>query len=82
MFGDNESVVGSSTIPSAKLHKRHTMLSLHRVHETIAAGIITFHRIPGPVNPADILSKHWAYSKVWPILRPILFYSDEVQDPP
>ena len=82
MFGDNESVVGSSTVPSAKLHKRHTMLSFHRVREAIAAGITTFHHIPGPINPADILSKHWAYSKIWPILKPILFHSEEIQDPP
>ena len=29
MFGDNESVVNSSSIPHAKLHKRHTALSFH-----------------------------------------------------
>ena len=29
MFGDNESVVNSSTIPTGKLHKRHIALSWH-----------------------------------------------------
>ena len=29
MFGDNESVVNSSSVPYAKLHKRHTALSFH-----------------------------------------------------
>ena len=31
MFGENESVLNSSTIPHGNLHKIHTMLSLHRV---------------------------------------------------
>ena len=39
MFGDNESVVGSSMQPHAKLHKRHNALSFHKVWESIAAKI-------------------------------------------
>ena len=64
MFGDNESVVNSSTCPEGKLHKRHIMLSFHRVREAIASGMIVFTFIPGSMNPADILSKHWSYAKV------------------
>jgi hypothetical protein len=26
-------------------------------------------------NPAGILSKHWAYQAIYPILKPILFFS-------
>jgi hypothetical protein len=33
MFGDNTSVVDSSMGLQAKVHKRHTMLSFHRVRE-------------------------------------------------
>ena len=40
MFRDNESVVGSCSIPHAKLHKRHNALSFHRVRETVASGFI------------------------------------------
>jgi hypothetical protein len=74
MFGDNQSVVNSSMQVHAKLHKRHTMLSFHRVHEAIAAGIVHFHHIPGQCNPADILSKHWGYSQVWLRLKALLFW--------
>jgi len=74
MFGDNKSVVDSSTIPESKLNKRHTILSFHRVREAIASGMITFHHIPGKQNPADVLSKHWAYCDVWPVLQPVLFH--------
>ena len=74
MFGDNESVVNSSIHPHAKLHKRHTALSFHRVREAIAAKIVLFYHIPGVLNVADILSKHWGYQQVREILRPLLFY--------
>ena len=76
MFGDNQSVVGSSTMINAKLHKRHTALSFHRVREAIASGVCGFFHIPGHLNPADIMSKNWAYNAVWKqLLRPLLFYA-------
>jgi hypothetical protein len=82
MFGDNESVVGSSTKFDAKLHKRHTILSFHRVREAIAAKIVGFFHIPGTNNPADVLTKHWAYSQVWKVLRPVLFWEGDTADIP
>ena len=80
MFGDNESVVGSSSRPHAKLHKRHTMLSFHCVCEAIASGMIAYTFIPGSSNPADILSKHWGYSQIWKLLKPILFWKGDTMD--
>ena len=77
MFGDNESAVNSLTELYAKLNKRHTVISFHRVREAIASGFITFNFIPGKINPANILSKHWSYSSVWPILRSIMFWSGD-----
>ena len=77
MFGDNESVVNSSSIPEAKLHKRHTALSFYRVREAIAAGVVAFMHIDGAKNLADILRKHWGYAQVWPQLRTLLFRPGE-----
>ena len=77
MFGDNESVVNSSSTPHAKLHKRHTALSFHRVREAIAAKIVRYHHINSEHNPADILSKHWGHNQVWPLLNCVLFYSGD-----
>ena len=42
--------------------------------EAIAAGLIKFGHIPVDENVADILSKHWGYSKIWPKLPALLFY--------
>ena len=66
--------------PHAKLHKRHTALSFHRVREAIAGKIIGFYHIAGEHNPADILSKHWGYQQVWKLLKPLLFWKGDTLD--
>ena len=62
-------------LPSQLHHlKRHHLASYHRVREAIAAKYISFHWTDGKSNPADILSKHWEFATVWPMLKPILFW--------
>ena len=80
MFGDNESVVNSSSIPHAKLHKRHTALSFHRVREAVASKYVKFIFLSGDLNPADILSKHWSYASIWRHLQCLLFWTGEITD--
>jgi hypothetical protein len=81
MFGDNESVVNSASIPHSKLHKRHNALSFHRTREAIAARILRFVHVDGKHNAADILSKHWSYAAVWQnLLQPLLFYEGDTAD--
>ena len=36
VWGDNESMINSSTIPDSKLHKRHNILSFHFVRSMIS----------------------------------------------
>ena len=57
--------------------KRHHLVSYHRVKEAIAAKYISFHWKDGKSNPADILSIHWEFATVWPMLKPILFWRGE-----
>ena len=78
MFGDNKNIVDSGSLPHAKLHKRHTMLSYHRVHEAITSGMVKFFHIPGEINPADILSKHWGHQQIWKQLQPLLFWKGDM----
>jgi hypothetical protein len=77
MFGDNQSVVNSSMHPHAKLHKRHTMLSFHRVRQAIAHKIVAFFHIDGKINPADMVSKHWSHNDIWPMLQPLMFWKGD-----
>ena len=79
MFGDNKTVVDSGSLPHAMLHKRHTMLSYHRVREAIASGMVKFFHIPGEINPADILSKHWGHQQIWKQLQPLLFWKGDTR---
>ena len=80
MFGDNSTVVNSSNTPKARLHKRHVILSFHRVREAIAAKILHFIFIPGSDNPADILSKHWGYQQISTKLKALLFWHGDTKD--
>ena len=80
MFGDNESVVNTASVPYSKLHKRHNALSCHRVREGVAAGILRFTHINGKNNPADIMSKHWDLPSVWTSLRPTLFWEGDTAE--
>ena len=54
MFGDNKSVVTSSTIPQSILNKRHNMKSYCRVREAIAAKSFEFHWCLTDQNRSDI----------------------------
>ncbi len=72
MFRGNESFVNSSVQPHAKVHKRHNALSFHRVREAVVAKYVVFFFIPGEIDPADILSKHYGYSAVWHMLKDVV----------
>jgi hypothetical protein len=80
MFGDNQSVVDSSMKVNAKLYKQYTTLWFHRVCEVIASGMVGFYFIPGEINPADNLHKHWGYLEIWRQLYALLFWKGDNGD--
>jgi hypothetical protein len=82
MFGDNQSVVTSSTLPHSLLNKRHNALSYHRVREAIAAKILGFFHIRSKSNPADVLSKHCGFPQMWPHVKPLLFWRGDTEEIP
>ena len=50
------------------------MLAYHHVREAITSEMVNFFHIPGEINPADILSKHWGCQQIWKQLQPLLFW--------
>ena len=42
--------------------------------------MVEFRHLYGEQNPADILSKHWGHSQVYPLLRPLFFYQGNALD--
>jgi hypothetical protein len=77
LFGDNQSVITSSTIPHSNLNKRHNALSYHRVREAISAKVMYFIHIDGKLNPSDVMTKFLGWAKFWPLIQPFLFWKGE-----
>jgi hypothetical protein len=74
MFGDNPTVITSSTIPRYNHNKHHNALSNHRVREAILAQILYFINIDGKFNPSDILTNFISWTESWPFVQPMLFW--------
>ena len=80
LVGDNKTVVDAATVPDSRLHKRHLMLSFHFLKAAIASKAYRYAWIDGKDNVSDILTKHWGYQQVWPVLRPVLFWEGRTMD--
>ena len=63
-FCDNKSMIDSSTVPHARLHKLHNILSYHHVRSMLAAGYINLIHSLSEFNILDLLSKHWGYQAI------------------
>ena len=63
--------------PNDAYSKRHHLVSYHQVKKAIAPKYISLHWKDGKSNPVHIISKHWEFETVWPILKPILFWRGE-----
>jgi hypothetical protein len=77
MFGDNQSVLTSATVPQSNLNKRHNALAYHRVREAVSAKVMYFMHIPGKVNVSDIFTKFLPWADFWPLVQPLLFWKGE-----
>ena len=80
MFGDNQSVVTSSTIPHSTLGKRWNALSYHRVGEAVAGGWLRFEHMPGTQNPSDVLTKPLGWNTLGPFVEPMLMWKGETDE--
>ena len=80
LFGDNQSVVNSSTLPYSTLSKRWNVLSYCKCREAIAAGIVRFEHIPGTENPADILTKALPHTTARKYVEPMFFWKGDTKD--
>ena len=74
-FGENMSVVTSSTLPHSTLGKRHNILAYHRVRKAIASNILAYHWIQTGYNLSDMLSKHCDHSSVYNMIMKLLITS-------
>ena len=76
VWGDNKSMIDSSTIPESKLNKRHNILSFHYVRSMISRGYINLRHIASEWNFSDILTKNWSYqSSYHELIQPVFHHS-------
>jgi len=80
MFGDNQSVMISSTISHSDCNKRHNALSYHHVKKALAAEILGFFCIDGRLNVSDVLSNHCRFQQAWHLVMPLLFWMGHTLD--
>ena len=77
VWGDNESQIRSSTIPYARLNKRHNILSYHYVRNMISKGYIHLQHITSQWNLADTLSKNWSHQANYKkLIKPLLNFHE------
>lgn len=88
MFGDNKSVVTSSTIPHSNLNKRHNALAYHRTREACATvspegcKMLNFVHISGKQNISDCGTKFLPYASWRPLIEPLLFWKGDTSKCP
>eukprot|EP00978_Attheya_sp_CCMP212_P022903 scaffold69213_cov34-Attheya_sp.AAC.2 len=74
MYGENRSVILSTTMPSSVLKKKHLSCNYFLIRESIAARILRFEFVPTHMNDSDVLTKPLAktlFNKF--VLKTILF---------
>ena len=76
---ENKSMIDSSTIPEAKLHKRHKILLLPYVRSMISQGYINLQHLVSECNFVDILTKNWSYqSSYHELIQPVFHHSGNI----
>ena len=76
VWGDNKSMIDSSTIPESKLNKRHNILSFHYVRSMISRGYVNLQHLASEWNFADILTKQWSYHSCYrELVQPFFHHS-------
>ena len=76
VWGDNESMINSATIPESKLNKRHNILSFHYVRSMISRGYINLQHIASEWNFPDILTKNWSYQSSYrELIQPVFHHA-------
>ena len=76
VWGDNKSMIDSSTIPESKLNKRHNILSFHFVRSMISRGYINLRHIASGWNFSDILTKNWSYQSSYrELIQPVFHHA-------
>jgi hypothetical protein len=73
IFGDNQSVILNTTVPSSQLKKKIHACAYHRIREMISCRAIRFMHCQSIFNAADVLTKPLGGTLHRSIVNPILW---------
>ena len=73
MFGNNNSVILNTTMPSSILKKKHQSIAYHAVRTAQASGVLSFEHVRSEDNWADIRTKLLSPAKFFSVASPLLF---------
>jgi hypothetical protein len=73
IFGDNQSVILNTTVPSSQLKKKIHACAYHRIREMISCRAIRFMHCQSTLNAADMLTKPLGGILHRRLVDPILF---------
>ena len=76
MFGDNFSVVDLTVMPTGKLQRCSHIINYNRTREDQAKRVIKFVQMHGNDNPANIVTKSHLSNTWFPLMKPLIFWSD------
>jgi len=73
MFGDNNSVILNTTLPSSMLKKKHQSIAYHACRMAQASGVLAFQHIRSEYNWSDCMTKPLSPARFHSLIRPLLF---------
>ena len=77
LYGDNQSVITNTSIPTSVLKKKHNALAYHRAQEACAAKIIQLIHIPSAENVADALTKALGPTIFMKLMKPVFNWKED-----
>ena len=78
VWGDNESIINSSTIPEVNAYKRHIIFLFHYVRSMTSRGYINLQHLLSEWDFADILTNNWSYqSSYFELIQPVFHHHDK-----
>jgi hypothetical protein len=73
VFGDNNSVILNTSVPSSMLKKKHNACAYRRVQEAHTSRILQMVHLPSVENYANVLAKPLPGIVFHQLVRPLLF---------
>ena len=73
LYGDNNSMILNTTVPSSMIKKKHNSIAYHRVREGVAGGVVDIVHVDTHDNIANILTKPLGPQEYYRLMKKVKF---------